>query len=309
MRALLFSFRLFDNDFHSGVGPQLVAGPGLMTVLTSKTGTLFRGGPSRLPDGHALLRLTVKSKSDRPIATNGTSAGRLGLWLLPREHTPQTSGAGIGRTNSSTQGQAAQAVDQQAVIPLHTQRRTGGRGGEGRGVGGSASGAIVLRKACAVGLQRRGEAGRRRDGRRGVGAQVRKGLGGAQVLCVSKVPWRVQNTQESRRLASKATVRGRSIVTRLAEVDRCCAVQPPTGGFGRLDGGRDRGQGWAHIRARHDLEHLHLTLFPRATRSMAQTHVMSKRMHRATMNRGQIDGEEDTVTTGIFLEEQELGIV
>ena len=108
---LLWILFLLDNDFHSGVGAQLVAGPRLVTVLASKTGALLWGRASRLPDGHALLRLTVKSKSDRSIAANGASTGRLGFRLLPGEHTPQTSGAGIGTTNSSTQGQAAQAVD------------------------------------------------------------------------------------------------------------------------------------------------------------------------------------------------------
>jgi hypothetical protein len=94
---------------------------------------------------------------------------------------------------------------------------------------------------------------------------------------------------------------GRPLIASLAEINSRCAVEPATSGFGGLNSGGNGRQRGAHIRAWGDLEDLHLTLIPSSARRVAETHVVSKSVHSAALDRSKVRRENNGVATGIFL--------
>jgi hypothetical protein len=75
-----------------------------------------------------------------------------------------------------------------------------------------------------------------------------------------------------------------------------------------MDGRGNRRERGADIGARGRPEDMHLALFPGATGSVTQAHIVCEGMNRTPLDRGQVRGKNQGFPAEVLLEQEKLGV-
>jgi len=271
---------VLDRDFGSAaLLGELVAVAGHVAVLSAReTCTALGKRTARLAFRTGVLSIAAQTAllvvgAERAVATNGSRSVAVPGWEA-------TKAAGATTEARATEVHATKTVNQGGITAVAKARRGGHDGGRA----GLVVSAVLLETARVVSKGSR-EAGRGGDGRRGVRAEISKGLGSAEVVTAGTklVCGVLVSSEVARSLVAKtaAVVEVVASGTHVAEVRGGSTVK--TAPLLVLQSG-NLGHGRADT-ARRLLEDVNSTLVGLALGRVAQTHVVCKSVDDATLRR------------------------